>query len=90
MKEKFDPKKYGGDFDWRDITNETERTYHFPDGSKFTIKEPEAVAFKPPYKEWAGGSHRIVDKEMVCYFIPAGWVAISWFKEDKGAVPYEW
>ena len=90
MRTGFNPSKYGGDFDWKDIYSESQRTYHFPDGSTFTIEEPEAIAYKPPFKNWAGGSHRVVDKKGTAFFIPQGWIAISWTKEDPNDTPYNW
>lgn len=54
------------------ITSEANRTYHYPDGSAFTIEAP--------YKLYVtdSGSHRVVAQDGRTYRPERGWIAISW------------
>lgn len=55
-----------------DITSETNRTYHYPNGDTFTIEAP--------YKLFVteSGSHRVVAQDGRTYRPERGWLAISW------------
>ena len=55
-----------------DITSEAERTYHYPDGSGFTIAAPCKLTVLET------GSHRVVAQDGRTYRPERGWLAISW------------
>jgi hypothetical protein len=59
-----------------DITSEAERTYHYADGTTFTIEEP----YKLHVTE--SGSHRVIAQNGRTYRPERGWVAISWLPRD--------
>ncbi len=76
---------------FHDISNEDYRIYYYPTG-KVRIEKPVAVCWKetPPNINFGGGSHRVVDQNDRCYYLPPGWIAMEWEKKDKdGVVPYE-
>jgi hypothetical protein len=63
-----------------DITSEANRTYHYPDGSTFTIDGPYKLHVTD------SGSHRVVGTDGRTYRPERGWVAISWLpKPDQPA-----
>jgi len=68
------------------IDTEAYRTYHFSDGSKFTIIEPVKLSVKRN----ADGrdSHRIIDTAGKSYYIPVGWVVIEWSGKDGPAYSF--
>lgn len=68
--------------DWKDISDETERTYFFPNGAEVTIVGPLQLNVKTKAN---GDSHRIVSANG-SYYIPVGWIAIRW-KVKQGATP---
>ena len=72
------------DLDFKDISNEAYRTYIYPPpqegmpNTELRIEQPEAVSVKAPYSWVAGGSHRITTKDGKGYYIPAGWIGMTW------------
>lgn len=96
----FDAEKYttNPSIEFKDIRNEEYRTYVFPPtfaggpNNEIRIDQPEAVATKAPSRTFTGGgSHRVVDKNGMSHYIPAGWIGIYWEKDnDPGKVAYEW
>lgn len=67
-------------FEWLNISSENWREYTYPDGSKVRVEYPVALSLKsssnPP--QWGGGAHRIVDCHGDSYYIPRGWIKLSW------------
>jgi len=61
--------------EFADISNESYRTYHFPDGSAVTIYDPLKLNVK---RKLNGDSHRIIDANGVSHYIPAGWNHLEW------------
>jgi uncharacterized protein YegJ (DUF2314 family) len=68
--------------EFADISNETYRTYTFPTGS-VTIQNPVKLNVK---RKAEGDSHRIVDVNGKAYYVPAGWLMLSW--EGKNGEAY--
>jgi hypothetical protein len=66
------------DFEWKDISEESSRTYIFPDGS-VTINNPVGLSLK-------GTGHRVADANGRGHYIPLGWIHLSW--ENKDGIPY--
>ena len=65
--------------DWKDISDELERTYTFPGGHELTIRNPSKLSVKSPlFGEVGGGSHRIADMDGNGHYISYGWLGISW------------
>ncbi len=93
---KFDPSKYtdNPDLEFRDISNERWRTYIFPTAEglpnvEIKIDDPKAVATKPPPPGVSGGGpHRIVCKDGLGCYVPAGWIGIEW--EWIEGVKWDW
>lgn len=83
------------DLVFHDISNEEYRTYYYPIGEPgvytiVKINNPVAVCWKDSPRISGGGSHRVVDADGACFYLPAGWVCIKWEKKEKdGVVPYE-
>ena len=59
-----------------DISTENFRTYHYPDGSKFTIERPKALHVKR--REDGTDSHRLVDRNGHGWYVKPGWLGIEW------------
>lgn len=68
--------------DWKDISDELERTYFFPGGGEVTVPSPLQLNVKT---KATGDSHRII-ADGASYYIPTGWIAIRW-RVKAGAVP---
>lgn len=68
-----------------DIDNEALRTYHFPDGSTFTIEEPIKLSVKRGEK---GDSHRVINAGGQSFYVRAGWNAISWVGKNGPAYSF--
>jgi hypothetical protein len=63
--------------EFKDISSEQSRTYHFADRS-FTIVEPMKLNVS------ASGGHRLFDSAGTSHYIPAGWLHLEWTaKEGK-------
>jgi len=54
------------------IDSEKYRTYVWKGGDKVTITEPTHLNVSP------SGGHRILDKNGVSHYIPAGWLHLYW------------
>jgi hypothetical protein len=63
---------------WADINNEKSRTYTFPTGS-VTVLHPVKLNVK---RKPEGDSHRLIDAAGISYYIPAGWLMLSWEGKD--------
>lgn len=59
--------------DFKDISSELERTYTFPNGNTYYIKEPLFLHVS------ASGGHRLYSADGLCHYVQPreGW-AISW------------
>jgi hypothetical protein len=57
--------------DFNKIVDERSRTYHWKDGSKFTVKEVTGLHVRP------SGSHRLETKSGAKFIIAAEWIAIE-------------
>lgn len=57
--------------DWKEITGEEERTYHFPGGDRYTVREVVKLCVRP------SGNHRLETKDGKKHIIRAGWIAIE-------------
>lgn len=55
-----------------ELKSEQNRTYHYPDGSSFTIETPRHLTVLE------SGSHRIISCDGRTYRPERGWIAISW------------
>lgn len=82
------------DLGWKDISNESYRTYLFPSkvNSAFsrplvevTIDLPKLVAIN-----FKSGGHRVIDAFGNGWYIPAGWVALKWEGFEEGVPAYNW
>lgn len=72
--------------DWKDISDEKRRTYTFPGGHTVTVHSPNKLAVKSKPN---GDSHRIADVFGNGYYIPSGWLMISWqVKDGKPAMAF--
>lgn len=68
-----------------DISDEEWRQYEFPGGVKVKIERPKTLFLKqPPNPPPAPGGqgHRVLDKNGVMHYVPAGWIQLTW-KSDK-------
>lgn len=76
--------------DWKDISDEQERTYTFPGGHEVTIVNPVKLSIKAPlFVTVGGGSHRVADADGNGHYIPYGWLKISWkVKPGRPAVTF--
>ncbi len=95
----FDPKKYSHnpDLHFRNISNEAYRIYIYPPtlvgqpNNSIRVENPEAVSCKAPERTFVGGgSHRVVDKSGVSFYIPAGWIGITWEPVEGVEIAYRW
>lgn len=69
--------------DWKDISHESTRTYHYPDGSGVTINRPVALSLK----EGSSG-HRVIDEFRESHYIVGGWKHLTWLGFD-GKLQYD-
>jgi hypothetical protein len=56
---------------WIDLSMEETRTYHFPDGSTYTVDKPSKIYIKE------SGSHKIIDKNGLNHYVRPGWNAFT-------------
>lgn len=61
-----------------DLSSEIYRTYHYGDGTSYTIPSPKQL-----YLLAGGASHRVVDINDVTHAPRRPWVAITW-KQSNG------
>ena len=59
-----------------DITSESERAYHYPDGSRFVIEAPCKLHVLET------GSHRVIGQDGRTYRPERGWIGISWLPRE--------
>lgn len=73
------PNSPASELNWIKLEKPCARTYYYPDGGMFTVKEDvEYIAVK----ESSGGhSHRLVTTGGNSLYVSAGFVAISWPQE---------
>lgn len=57
--------------EFKDISSEVARTYHFAERS-FTIDQPLRLHVS------ASGGHRIFDASGKSHYVPAGWLHLEW------------
>jgi len=60
--------------EFADISNELYREYAFPTGT-VRINNPVKLNVK---RKPEGDSHRIIDDKGKAYYVPAGWLLLSW------------
>lgn len=72
--------------EWKDISSEKSRTYFFEASMEkaVTIIEPQLLNVNPK-----SGGHRIISKDGRSWYIPAGWIALSWAGYEKGVAQYD-
>lgn len=61
------------------INNEAWRQYDFPNGGRVVIEQPVKLNVK---RSERGDSHRLIDAQGICHYIPAGWIHLSWRPKD--------
>jgi hypothetical protein len=57
---------------FRDLTDETFRTYEFPSGESVTIDKPQSLNVS------ASGGHRVLDAAGTGHYIPPKWIHLYW------------
>lgn len=60
------------DLTFKDISDEQYRIYYFRGGEKVEIWEPLAINVS------ASGGHRIYTSGYKSYYIPSGWICLTW------------
>lgn len=60
---------------WKDISTEDYRVYHFPNSETLKIVKPVKLNVSE------SGGHRILDSAGVSHYIPTGYLYISWLAE---------
>jgi len=73
---------------FHDISNEDYRVYNYPTGS-VRINKPWAVCWKDCPHPYGGGSHRVVDVNKKCFYLPPGWISMEWEKTKEGTFPFQ-
>lgn len=64
--------------EFKDISSEEIREYVFPNMDCISIKEPLWLHVSD------SGGHRLFNKEGVSWYIPSGWICLTWVaKEGK-------
>jgi len=67
--------------EWLDVSDQAWRIYTYPDESTVTVVYPsQLLVIHDPGFDWVGSNdaHRIKTLEGKEYFIPCGWICISW------------
>jgi hypothetical protein len=64
-----------------DISTEQYRTYHYSNGSTYTVKNPKTL-FTKNVKGWVD-THRIVDVDGLTHCPTKGWINISWYAPSE-------
>ena len=57
--------------DFQDISEERQRTYHFPNGTPFTVQDPIALHVSD------SGGHRLILKDGSSVYIRPTWIAFE-------------
>lgn len=76
--------KVNKELNWKDISEELWREYHFPyknDLYIIRIEEPLAVVI-------SDNGHRIYNRKGVSYYIPKVYIAILWAGYEEGVAQY--
>jgi hypothetical protein len=68
------------DLQFVDISSETTRTYWFPGNESITIPAPQFLNVS------RSGGHRLLTANGVSFYVPKGWIALSW--EAKDGAPH--
>lgn len=80
---KFKPKTVKhSKLNFKDISTEAYRVYHYPDGSSFRIDNPRYVAINS--SSMGGHAHRVINGKEHSFYVRPGWNAIEWsvFKDE--------
>lgn len=64
-------------FEFTDISSEKSRTYRFPNDEIILINEPQYLNVS------RSGGHRIVNSHGVSFYIPKGWILLSWEAKEN-------
>lgn len=66
--------------DWKDISSESQRTYIYGDGERFTIKAPAwlNVDKRGEDQHPKEHRHRVKTTTGLCYYVRPGWLSIEW------------
>lgn len=77
--------------EWKNIAEESYRTYLFPAQDEFFTKLVEVRIDNPVLLsvDYNDGGHRIIDTNGKSYYIPAGWVCLFWESHEKGVPTYQ-
>lgn len=70
---------------WADISQEVERTYHYPDGSRVSIQNPVALSVSE-----GSGNHRVVYEEggiLKSVYVKNDWRFLTW-EVEHGTRPF--
>ncbi len=59
-----------------DISSEKSRTYWFPGNEAVVVKAPQFLNVS------RAGGHRLLAANGVSYYVPHGWIALSWEAKD--------
>ena len=62
--------------EFKDISTEMYRTYHYLTGDTFTVQSPIGLNVSK------SGGHKIICADSTSYYIRIGWIAISWCKRE--------
>ncbi len=62
--------------EWIDISTETQRTYHYPNGFNFTVPLPKLLNIQK--SSMGGHSHRIQTESGEGIYVAPGWAGLSW------------
>jgi hypothetical protein len=65
------------DIEFVDISSEKERTYRFPNNELIHIPAPQYLNVS------RAGGHRILNSHGVSFYIPKGWIMLSWEAKDE-------
>ena len=65
------------DSEFVDISSEKSRTYRFPGNELVHIPDPQYL-----HVSRAGG-HRILNSHEVSFYVPKGWIMLSWEAKDE-------
>jgi hypothetical protein len=68
------------DAEFVDISSEKSRTYWFPGNETVVIPAPQFLNVS------RAGGHRLLTSKGVSFYVPKGWIALSW--EAKDGAPH--
>lgn len=64
------------EMDFKDLTTELWREYHFPGGEVRRIEAPQKINVS------ASGGHRVLDAAGLSHYIPPRWIELTWKVKD--------